>query len=340
MEEKIRGKIKPSEIKRILILQFGPIGDLLLATSYLGALKKKFPNAEVDYLVFEKNKVILEGHPLISEIITMPRRNGWRYYVDRLKTFYQIRKRKYDLVIDHKDVPGTVQMALISGAPLKLGYKNGKGRKFYNLHAERGEIKYSASKKFDILKPLDIEEQEYQLYFKIKDEAKKYIEDWINSKNLFNKKMICISPGSPVRGKAWNPNNFVRLADLILGHTDFEVILLWAPNEYENVIRIKDEMENEPILAPKTDINQAAALLKHCELLICNDGGLNHLSVAIDVPSLAIFGMTSPKAWSPQGVFENHYHLHNPHWQFNQEFDFGITPEVAFDKTKEIFNIT
>jgi heptosyltransferase-2 len=284
--------------------------------------------------------VILEGHPLISEIVTMPRRKGWRYYVDRIMTFYEIRKRKYDLVIDHKDVPGTVQISLISGAPLKLGYINGKGRRFYNLLADRGETKYSASKKFDILKPLGIEEKEYSLYFKIKDEAKEYIRKWIVKENLNNEKFICISPGSPVLGKAWKPSNFARLADLILKNTNYKVILLWAPNEYDNVMNVQNEMAEAPIFAPRTDINQAAALLKYCELLICNDGGLNHLSVAINVPSLAIFGMTSPKAWSPQGVFENHYHLHNPNWEFNRSFDFGITPEEAFEKTKEILNLS
>jgi ADP-heptose:LPS heptosyltransferase len=96
-------------------------------------------------------------------------------------------------------------------------------------------------------------------------------------------------------------------------------------------------MENKPIVALPTNFNEAAAVLKKCELLICNDGGLIHLSVAVGTPSLAIFGNTNPLNWSPNN-FVGHYHIFNENFDSSKDNSFGISPEMAFEKVKLILN--
>ncbi|MEJ2056194.1 MAG: glycosyltransferase family 9 protein, partial [Calditrichaceae bacterium] len=114
-----------------------------------------------------------------------------------------------------------------------------------------------------------------------------------------------------------------------------KVVILWAPNEKADAEKLYNAMENKPVMAPPTDLNQAAAMLKRSALLICNDGGLNHLSVATGTPSIAIFGSVKPYRWSPD-IFEGHYHFYNEKHDSLKDDSFGIEPESVYQKVQEI----
>jgi heptosyltransferase-2 len=151
-------------------------------------------------------------------------------------------------------------------------------------------------------------------------------------------KTIMISPGSPRKKKKWYAGNYAALIDQIHQKTSMRVVILWGPREHADAQAVVQGAKQKPILAPTTNFNQGAAFLKQCRLLICNDGGFNHLSVALNVPSLAIFGNTSPEKWSPQGFFEHHYHLYNPTRENKIDNHFGISPQEAFDKVMGILS--
>jgi heptosyltransferase-2 len=187
-----------------------------------------------------------------------------------------------------------------------------------------------------MLQPLGIAERPYQLYYHIKSESRAYAEAWLERHGMIPEETIIISPGSPRSKKKWHRQNYSILIDKVLSHTKMKVIILWGPEEYHDACAVLREPRRRCQLAPPMDFNQAAAFLEKCRLLICNDGGINHLSVALNVPSLAIFGNTSVAKWSPQGYFPQHYHLVNPEWKKQSDNRFGITPEAVFQKVLDI----
>jgi ADP-heptose:LPS heptosyltransferase len=331
-------------IRNILIIQLGPFGDALLTTSYFGTLKRRLPGVRIHYLVKEPYDQVLRGHPLIDEILVIPRRRGIGYALERINTVRRIRRRRFDLVIDQQNMPSSQQLTLLSGAAYRLGYRDARLSWAYNLKAGRGPLRYSASRKYDILEPLGIREEPYRLIFNIPEDAQQSMDAWLNDTGLGYGEVVCISPGSPVRHKRWSLASYARLADLIeegagngtnkrAGRT---VVLLWGPDERSDADSVASLMETEVHLAPPTDLHQAAALVKRCRLLICNDGGLNHIAVATGTPTLAIFGPTDPVVWSPASVFEYHHHLHSPGFDSRRDDSFGISPEMAFEKVQEI----
>lgn len=323
-------------IGKILIIQLGPLGDVLLTTSYFQALKKKLPRAKIHFLVKQPYDLVIRDHPLIDRILVIPRRSGLGYALERLRTVFRIRRERYDLVIDQQLKPSSQQMTFLSGARYRLGYREGRLAGAYNLKASLGEPMYSASGKFDLLKPLGIDLVPYELYFHIPPEAGEYVDHWLEDEGLAGRSLVCISPGSPVERKKWSAGSYARLADLIQDGTDHRVILLWGQGEEADAAQVKSLMETEPVTAPPTDLQQAAALIKRCGLLVCNDGGLNHLSVTTATPSLAIFGPTEPEVWSPASVFPIHHHLHCPGFDSEADNTFGVKPEVAFEKVRDI----
>lgn len=330
-------KLNPKSIKKILIIQLGPFGDVFLTTSYFEELKKKFIHAEIHYLTKKKYSAILKNHPFIDKIITTGDKHDKYYVWNRIKKILEIRQNKYDIVIDQQNKPSSQQFTWLSGARFRVGYANGRLNMAYNLKASRGPIRYSASRKFDILQPLGIEFVPYKLYCNVTKESEKYIDNWLEKENLSNKKLVIFSPGSPLKWKIWNPDYYSQLADK-LAKDGFSIIWLWGPSELDLVKSIKNKMNEESIIALPTTFNQALALLKKSELLVCNDGGMNHLSTTANIKTLAMFGSTDTVTWSPASVFKTHHHLCNKENDSFHDNTFGITPEAAYQKIREIMN--
>lgn len=328
--------IDPSNIDRILIIQFRPFGDVLLATSYLETLKKHLPHAEIDFLVKRPYQEVLDGNPYVSKVIAIDQDKGIPYLYKRIKLFFDIRRKNYHLVIDQQNGTGSGQLVLFSGATYKLGWETGKWSRFYNLKAARKAVRYRALQNFDMLEPLGIREGPVRFFFQIKPESDAYVRQWLKQNRLGPRSFVLISPGSPRKKKKWDARRYAALTDLILSRTGMKVVLLRAPGEVEDCRKVVEHSLKKPLIAPPTTFNQAAALVKSSRLLICNDGGVNHLSVALEAPSLAIFGNTSWRIWSPQEAFPNHYHLVNPAWRPMSDNSFGITPEEAFEKVLRI----
>jgi ADP-heptose:LPS heptosyltransferase len=323
-------------IRKILVIQLGPFGDALLTTSYFETLKRRLPGVRLYYLVKDPYDLAIRNHPLIDRIMLIKNRSGLGYALERLRTVWRIRRERFDLVIDQQLKPSSQQLTLLSGARYRLGYKEARMSWAYNLKAEPHGLRYSGSCRFDILGPLGIEEEPYSLYFHIPDEARDYVDAWLKNVGLCSGEFVCISPGSPVDRKKWNLGSYAKLADMVQSGTGRRVVLLWGPDEKADVDAVSSRMDTEPVLAPPTDLRQAAALLKRCELLVCNDGGLNHISAATGTRTLAIFGDTDPEHWSPASVFPTHLHLHVPGFDSPRDDSFGISPETAFEEVRTI----
>ncbi|MDD3050247.1 MAG: glycosyltransferase family 9 protein [Candidatus Cloacimonetes bacterium] len=325
--------IHTDKIKKILIIQFKPFGDVLLNTGYLPSLHKKFPEAEICFLVASPFHKVLHNNPYLSKLIVFRniKKKGLSYLLERIKLFIRLRSEKFDLVIDQMRGTGSAQIAFFTGARYRLGLADCKFSFLYNIKTYQHANTYSASMKFDLLKPLGITKPDnYSLYFHITNESHLYINKWIKDNGLVEDKIVCLSPGSPVPKKKWKAELYAELADIIIEKTNHKVALLWAPNEYQDVQSVKSFMKNDPIIAPPTDFNQAGAFLQRCIILICNDGGLNHLSAAVGTKSLAIFGNTNPNNWSPD--FAGHSYVYNDSHDSTRDNSFGLSPKIVFEK--------
>jgi len=333
------------EIKRILIIQYKPFGDILLNTAYMPALRKKFPDAVIDYLIQKPFRTILEDNPNLNNLILMEKKKGktFGYYMERIRTIFKVRKLKYDMIIDQIRGPGSSQITYFSGAKYRLGWRKVKPWSWlkgfnwvYNFSEIRDHRIYAARAKFKLLKCLGIEETSDNIFYHVKPESAEYINNWLNEAGLAGKKLVVFSPVTPVYRKQWEFDRFAKTADMIKERTDCEVILLWGPGELEKVELMASMMKTMPVIAVKTSFNQAAALLQKTYIYIGNDGGINHLAVSQNTPTIAVFGpKTHPLKWTA-------WHL--PIHKYLRDFDFtdpddnsfNITPEMVYSKFEEL----
>jgi ADP-heptose:LPS heptosyltransferase len=324
----------PDEIKNILVIQLGPFGDLLLTTSYFESLKKRFRNCKITYLTKRNYRVIVNDHPFIDHFLLVEKKGGLSYLLERIRMIFTIRKLKFDIVIDQQNKISSKQFTLLSGATYRVGYKDSKYDFVYNIKSPRGEEGYSPSKKFDMVKPLGIEKGEYRLYYTVNDDSREYIDGWLKEKSL--KRLLIISPGSPVKWKKWDIVKYAEVADRLFKSHNLDIVWLWGPGEEDDAKKGVELMKERSFLAPKTSLNQAAALFEKGDLLLCNDGGMNHLAVTTGIKTIALFGGTDPKVWSPASEFKTHHHLHNPNHYHKFDSSFGIESDQLYSKSIEV----
>ncbi|MBN2788880.1 MAG: glycosyltransferase family 9 protein [Candidatus Delongbacteria bacterium] len=332
-------------IKRILVIQYKPFGDVLLNTAYLSPLRKTFPEATIDYLVQRPFKTILEDNPDLDNLILMEKKKGktLAYYWERVKTIFRVRKLKYDMIIDQIRGPGSSQITLFSGAKYKLGWNRKTLRNWfkgynwvYNYREDRDHKVYAGKAKFKLLAPLGIEYNGENLFYHVKPGSIEFVNNWLTEIDLTDKKFVVFSPVTPVYRKQWPFERFAKVADMIKEIAGLEVILVWGPGEKEKVEYMASQMKTDPVIAPNTTFNQAGALLKRTFIYIGNDGGIIHLAVAMNTPTIAIFGpKTDPLKWTSWHL-PIHKYLRDFDFRDPKDNTFNISPEQVFDQFQEL----
>jgi len=324
-------------IRKVLVIQFRPFGDVFISSVIFETLKKKMPEAELHYLVFHPYQVTVLEHPFIDHVIPFKIEKGLKYYISRLILWKKIAGYKFDLVIDLQNNPGSQLITFFSGAKYRLGYQHGQFSFMYNYRSQEGGARYSASLRFDILKPLNIKEEKWRFYYFVTNDSIQYINQWLQNIGLYHHEFVVMSPGSPMDWKKWSLEYYAQLADMIVDQLQLPIILLWAKNEKEDCLRIANLMKNKSYLAIDTSLNQAAALLQKTKLLICNDGGINHISCATETTTIAIMKVYMVKNWSPAPFFSHHHHVVNEKYVFTKgDHTFGVSPKMVFQKICEV----
>lgn len=284
---------KKSEVKKILCIKPRGIGDIILSTIILKNLKLFLPEITIDYLTEEFAKAAVSTHPLVTKVITYNKDDSIISVIKR------IRKEKYDMVIDLWSNPKSAQITFFSGAKFRVGYSY-RGRKYaYNFKASSGRGNYhSAEHNLELLKILNIpilnKEVNYYLDKKSEDFANSFLSNKVMGKDL-----IGIIPSGGWDSKRCPKEKWIEIIEKIIERFDSSILILWGPEDYHDALYISNNFGSEVILAPETDLKQMAGLMSRCNLIIANDSGPMHISAALGVPTLGLFGPTDPVKHGP-----------------------------------------
>jgi heptosyltransferase-2 len=307
---------KPSskEVKKILICAYHGIGNFILYTPTIAALKKYFPDAEMHLQVGNKTgcEYVLDGSGYFTKTYDISNRSSWKDWVNHIR---KIRNSKYDLIINefHSNSYFLALMVNFSGAKYRLGHVASPGWPdrygfIYNMPVKMQESQHEVDRYFDLARTLGIPEELLNLHPFMhidkgeKEKANVFLESSKISQNVL---VIGIQMGtSPtMRWKQWQPK---RYRELIIKLTekfpDAVLLMLGAKNEVEMIQEwTKGIKGNVVIAAGETSLSVAAAMIERCSLLVCNDSGLMHVAVAMQTPVVAIYGPTDYRRTAPLG---------------------------------------
>lgn len=287
--------IDKSRIHRILVVKPRAIGDVLLSTAVLPNLRREFKNSRIDFLVEDFASPVLEGNPYIDEVVT------YRAHSDpSLSIILSVRKRRYDLVIDLFANPRTAVITLLSGAKYRVGFPF-KWRRFaYNIIVSpRGGEVHNVEFNLDALRRLGIEVTSSAPVFTLDDTSREFAAGFLSDNGLQAGEFVSINIGGGWNIKRWPVEKFIELCGMIDARLHQRVAVLYGPSEEAEAARIA--RSSGAILAPQTSLKEMAAILRTSSLLVTNDSGPMHIAAALGIPTLAIFGPTSPHLQGPYG---------------------------------------
>lgn len=287
-----------SKINKILIIKLRGIGDVVLSTVVIDNLKIDFPNAQIDYLVESPSAPGLRGIKQINRVLIFERFDFW----SKVSLIKSIRKNHYDLVLDFFSNPSTAIITYLSEAKYRLGFPY-KGRRYaYNLFGPNERAKFHAAQlHLESLRINDLSFNKKDLHYSISEDSLVFAKKYFTERSIDNLFVVGICPTGGWASKKCDPEKFAEIANIVIERFNAKVLLLWGKNDDEDALKIHSLLKGKSILAPSTTIQELAALISKCTILIANDSGPMHMSTAIGTPVLSLHGPTNPRLQGPFG---------------------------------------
>jgi ADP-heptose:LPS heptosyltransferase len=297
-------KGKTADVRAMLVIHQGALGDFILALPTLKTLRNAFPQA----------KSVMMGYPRILELVEKA------FYAEEILSIDQKGMASFfarggSLDPHLSQFFSTFELIIVFG-------KNGGGTLIGNLKQVcRGRILHidpfpSWAERIHITDHLLRGLSRYgfstsERYPKL--HLKKSDQNW--GRSFWRKKgfteeerreAIIIHPGSGSKKKVWPLERFLDLIHYLQKHLRSRIIIVLGPAEGLEIEKHFEEMEwnmgtNAPILAKGLSLLELASVMEGCRLFVGNDSGISHMAAALGLPTIAIFGPTDPMVWAPRG---------------------------------------
>lgn len=289
--------------KRILIIQTAFLGDVILSTPLIKALRELFPDSFISFLLIPETKKVLENNPYLNEILVYDKRNK-KGPICFFRMVSRIRERKFDLaVIPHRSFRSAL-LSYLSRIPKRIGFDNSAGSFMFTSKVNYLTYIHEIERNLNLLSEFDYHPKNTRPeLFPSPDDyiyARKFRHD---SDIREEEKIVGIAPGSVWATKRWLPERFAEVADLLQQKAGVKVVFLGSEEDRKLCQEIADQMKTPSVIfAGKTDILRSAAIISLCRVILSNDSAPVHVASAMKRPVVAIFGSTIPEfGFAPYG---------------------------------------
>ena len=285
--------------RRILIIKPSAIGDVVHTLPILNLLRKRWPESHIAWLLTPACAALLDGHPMLSEVIRFDRKRfgrGWREPSSLFGLFSfqkELRSRAFDLVIDLQGLFRSGWLAWQTRAATRIGFKNARefAPVFYTHRVDVGSPEQHAVDRYlKIAAALGCDPNVVEFPFHVTDEDRQHVDALLGGIGRF----AVLVPGTNWQTKRWPIEHFAAMPAMLKDRFGIESVAAGSPDEAELAARLG--IVN---LAGKTTLRQLVALFQRADLIIANDSGPMHIAAALGKPLVTPFGPTNPVRTGP-----------------------------------------
>jgi ADP-heptose:LPS heptosyltransferase len=269
-------------VKKILIIRIDRIGDLILSTPAIRAVRKSFPAAEIHLLISEYTRDLVIHNEHVDKVLLHER---------------EAVHRGYDLAFALH--PGMVPNRLTyqSGAQWRFGY-TGKGGSFFLTHKIRDDrakrIRHEVESALEVVAMAGCTTESRKLDISITDDGERFADAFFRKNPVREgQTVVVIHPGSRQDYIRWSREGFAEVADALMNE-DINVILIGGMDERQLVEDTATLTNKSPVRATGMKLTELLSLIKRCDLFIGHSTGPMHIAAALNVPVVAIFGAVHP----------------------------------------------
>ena len=276
------------QIRRILVLRMGPLGETLLTTPVVRALRGRFPEAYIAYMVAPGREELVLANPNLDEVIT--------YSVSIPKLIYEMVKRSFQMVVILQPTFRLVMHTFLSRIPFRIGFETnlGKGR-LLHVAVPNNIDQHETTRYLDVVRGIGIEPDSEEPEMFVNAAAQEWADDLLTGVGISpNQPLIGLNPGSGSESRRWSKAGFAQVGDQLHQKYDAQIFITAGDAEGSLPHEVVDLMSCSPAVLTGITPMQLGAILQKCHLYISNDTGPMHMSTAVKTPTIALFGASNP----------------------------------------------
>ena len=289
-----------SAVRKVLLVRLRSIGDTVLATPSLFALKRFLPNAKVDILVEDWVAPLLNDHPHVDNVIVLERGG----FMTRARVARELRAANYDVVYNLHGGTTATFLTRATGARHRVGFKSYQYAQLHNHQAPSPLLLWGQQKTHSVEQQLALlgwtgvpvtDRPRTQLG--ISNDSRQIVQKLLTESGLSDEKIVLIHPAAAFATKQWATEHFARVAEF-LSDRGFAPVAIAAPNEKALLEKLCSEAAVK-ITTLDLALPEVTALAAHSQLFVGNDSGIAHIAAAVGTPAIVIFGSSNLSHWRP-----------------------------------------
>jgi predicted lipopolysaccharide heptosyltransferase III len=289
-----------SDVRRVLLVRLRSIGDTVLATPSLFALKRFLPDVKVDILVEDWVAPLLDNHPHVDNVVVLERGG----FMTRARVARELRAAKYDVVYNLHGGTTATFLTRATGARYRVGFKTYQYAQLHNHQAPSPLLVWGQQKAHSVEQQLALlgwtgvsvtDRPRTQLG--ISQKATQTVNNLLAETGLTEQKIALIHPAAAFATKQWAVENFARIAEFLTDR-GFAPVAIAAPNEKALLEKLCSQASVK-ITTLDLPLPEVTALAARSELFVGNDSGIAHIAAAVGTPAVVIFGSSNIAHWRP-----------------------------------------
>ncbi len=286
-------------VRKILVVKLRSIGDTVLTTPSLIALRDFLPDAQIDILLEDWVAPVLDGFESVDNVLRVSKNHK-----ERLRVAQKIRKEKYDVALNLHGGTTATFFVRASGAKHRVGYSSYQFSFLYNHRLAsaadfwKKEVTHSAEQQMALLGFVGVPVSEKQkTRLSVTETSLESLNEKINGDPL-KSKIALIHPVAAFDTKQWATEKFAEVADH-LARKGFKIFAVATKTERDVLESLVRFTKAPVIIFDDLTLPEITALASKSTLFVGNDSGIAHIAAAVGTPSVVVFGSSNRNHWSP-----------------------------------------
>lgn len=284
-------KLKINKMKNILIIHTAFIGDIILATPLIPAIKESYPECFIDFITIPASKNLLEEETDINRLIIFDKRGEHKGIKGLKKIISLISENQYDACIcPHRSLRSAI-VAKYSKARIRIGFDNSSWRNAFTNLVKYNQSLHETQRNLSLLKEIGVNSNKTRPVIKVNEEDRVFVDSMLKSYYNQNNQLFAIAPGSVWATKRWGQEKYKELINRLI-NAGISPILTGGAKDLDLCNALKAGDDKILSLTGELTLRQTKYLLTKCVGIVSNDSAPLHLGLAANIPVFSIFGPT------------------------------------------------
>lgn len=292
---------------RILIIRTDRIGDVVLSTPVVRALRTAYPDAYLAMMVRPAHRELIEGNPSLNAVILYDKDGKEKSWSATVRFAGDLRTHRFDTAVILHSTNRVILVSWLAGIRRRVGYARRlpwlltHRLPYIKPEGNRHELEYNLA----LLRLIDVESQERTLHLPVTAAQEAKVSEFLRAQGANGRvPLVAIHPGASCSSKRWPAERFAAVADFLVERCGAKIIVVTGPEERAVGETVVSSMKHPALRAfGFFSLGELACLFKQSRVLISNDSGPVHIACAAGIPVVSIFGRwgggLSPRRWGP-----------------------------------------